>query len=55
MKKTIAVVVSIMVILVMTSLTFAETKYTIQLGGFKTEEGSAILKKKLVEKDYDFL
>lgn len=43
-----------MIMLVMTSLTFAETKYTIQLGGFKTEEGATLLKDKLTKKDYDF-
>ncbi len=54
MKKIIIASIAVLMILLTTSSTFAETKYTIQLGGFKTETGANNLKQKIIDKDYDF-
>lgn len=44
----------ILILLLTNGASFAENKYTVQLGAFKTEEGQKTLEKKLMAKDFDF-
>lgn len=53
MKKTLWLLF-ILILLLASGTSFAENKYTIQLGAFKTEEGRATLEKKLLSKDFDY-
>lgn len=54
MKKLFLVLIIIATGMLSSNFAFAQTKYTIQLGGFKTEAGAESLRNKLMASGFDF-